>query len=113
MALATSTVLAAIGLGISAAGTGYSIHSGEKQREAIETEKGKAAAREQDQVNAAEKLKADALAKEQTIMTRDAQAARARVAGMGRRGRAGTILTSPSGTAAPAAPAVGKTILGA
>lgn len=101
------SIALAIGAAASVAGTGYSIHQGEKQREAIETEKGRAGARADQQRQAMEKEKADALAREASL---GQQAARRRVGPY----RAGTVLTSPQGASTTLGTTpTGKTILGA
>lgn len=99
--------IAALAATAAAAGTGYSIYSGEKQREAIETEKGRAGARADQQRQAMEKEKADALAREASL---GQQAARRRVGPY----RSGTVLTSPQGASTTLGTTpTGKTILGA
>lgn len=101
------SIALAIGAAASVAGTGYSIDQGEKQREAIETEKGRAGARADQQRQAMEKEKADALAREASL---GQQAARRRVGPY----RSGTVLTSSQGTStALGTTPTGKTILGA
>lgn len=101
---------------IAAAGSAASsIHQGNVQSEALRNEEGRANQRAKDQQEALKKQQADAAAKEQSLATRDAQAAKMRVLRMGSQGRAGTILTGPQGTgAAPgvAAGGGGKTLLG-
>jgi len=106
-----------VALALAAGGTAYNVYSGEKERQRLDNEAGRAASRAQAQQDALKKQQEDAANQEAMIRTRDAQSARARVAALGKQGRSGTMLTGPMGVpgggAAPAPSAGGKTILGA
>ena len=110
-------ILAWTALAGTVANTGVQLVQGEKERQRLDNEAGRAASRAQAQQDALKKQQEDAANQEAMIRTRDAQSARARVAALGKQGRSGTMLTGPMGVpgggAAPAPSAGGKTILGA
>ncbi len=111
---AFTTIIAAIGALAAVGGAGYSIYSGEKQREKLEGQEREAKERAAAQEAAFNAEKAESERQKGLIRTRDQQAMRYKVAALGQQGRAGTVLTGPSGLSSPTpTTGGGKTILGA
>lgn len=85
-------ILAIIGLVIGAASAGTSYHQAESQRQAVETEKGKAAGRNQQAKDELDAQKLKEATDDANTRNRDAQALRLRQGAFAKRGREGTIL---------------------